>query len=60
MSEEEMRDYVEAIRDCDTTEAEISALQVSILHGGILTKDEKLLTSRILGVLKAILKEARR
>ncbi len=55
-----MRDYVEAIRDCDTTEAEISALQVSILHGGILTKDEKLLTSRILGVLKAILKEARR
>jgi len=60
MTDADMRDYVSAIASCDTTDAEIKRLQVSILHGGILTKDEKLLTSRILGVLAAILEEARR
>ena len=59
MTDDEMRDYVQAIRDCDTTEAEISAIQVCVLHSAILNKDQKLLTSRILGVLKEILKEAR-
>lgn len=59
MTDAEMRDYVKNIRECDTTDAEINRLQASILHGGILTKEDKLLTSRILGVLRAILKEAR-
>ena len=52
-------DFARRVSEADITESEINRLQVEVLYGRILNKADRLEISQTLGVLKAILMDAR-
>ena len=52
--------FVSQIASSDVLDADITRLQVAVLYGGILRKDDKRELSQTLGVLRSILKDARK